>query len=100
MKRGIGQLTFAAVLLVAVCPPASAEPRRSLNRGKFPVSFEPNVGQAAADVAFVTRGQRHTSSLLPTGVRLSLDGAPLMIEFVGGNRAASLRPRDTLPGTV
>ena len=98
MRGAAGQFALVVSILAATAAIATADLR---TRGMhLPLAFERNVGQADPDATFFTRGRGYAVSLRSTGPRLSLDGAPLEIEFIGANSTARLTPHGTLPGTV
>lgn len=68
--------------------------------GKLPLQFEPNEGQAAADVEFLTRGSNYTLSLKQTEAVLSLSKQDVRLKFLDGNPAARISASDVLPGKV
>ncbi len=73
--------------------------------GRLPLSFEPNVGQAAGGVRFLARGAGSTLSLSSRGAVLALDGRgrsrgrALRLEFPGAGDPV-LSGAGVLPGKV
>src|SRR5947208_617877 len=65
---------IAAVAYAASPRHAHASPRRPPIRFAFrlPVSFEPNQGQAASGVRFLTRGRGYTLQITDSGAELSI----------------------------
>src|SRR5256885_9063579 len=86
-RRGISRallLAFTA-LSVAVAsgcssgaptPRVSATPAPSATSTRLPLAFEPNVGQAPADVRYVARSERYRIWLTPTGARFAPADSP------------------------
>src|ERR1044072_1694905 len=68
--------------------------------GKLPLQFEPNEGQTAADVEFLTRGSSYTMSLKKTEAVLSLNKVDVRLKLLGSNPAARIGGLDLLPGKV
>lgn len=74
--------------------------------GQLPLAFEPNVGQAAAEVNYLARGPGYGLFLSPTEALLSLKpsgGTSAASHFVGlqllgADPAAAARGQDPLPG--
>ena len=60
------------VCWVAVKPDKEISAHLNDAYGKFPLQFEPNEGQAAPDVEFLTRGSDYTLFLKQTEAVLSL----------------------------
>lgn len=93
---------------------ARGRPALLQNYGRVPLSFEPNRGQVAAPVQFVSRGRGYGIFLTPTESVLVLNkpvrpiGAPttaptthravLRVQLVGANPAAQATPLQPLPG--
>ena len=99
---------LAATMVLATCgwTPGSAAPRDNRPTAKFlhaPLSFEPNQGQAAAPVQFLSRGSGYAVFLAPGKVVLNLErqrrdgghahgaapGDSLRMSLVGANEKAS-----------
>src|ERR1700742_2507114 len=84
MKRLLSLLCFASMLTAAIAVPAqlstpaapTAEQRRAVAQNAFhqTLHFEPNQGQAAKGVQFVSRGQGYALLLSPADAILSLAG--------------------------
>ena len=82
----------------------------SENYGKLPLSFEPNMGQSAEDVKFLSRGSGYTVFLTATEAVFSLrrvhhspnaaSRAVLRMEFAGANQDAPVEGQQPLPGIV
>ncbi|HSE18999.1 MAG TPA: SBBP repeat-containing protein, partial [Pyrinomonadaceae bacterium] len=75
--------------------------------GKLPLSFEPNMGQSAKAVKFISRGNGYTVFLTPTEAVFSLrrdqNKAPravLRMKLPGANQNAAIEGQQTLPGKV
>jgi uncharacterized protein (TIGR03437 family) len=67
--------------------------------GKLPVSFERNLGQAASETQFFSRGSGYSVYLNPTGAVLSLSQSGVVrMTFAGANPAAQVTGLDQLPG--
>ena len=89
-------LTLAAIMVVAALgwPLGSAAPRDNRPAAKFlntPLSFEPNQGQAAPPVQFLSRGSGYALFLAPGQIVLKLDrqspasGDTLRMSLIGAN---------------
>src|SRR4030095_13651229 len=82
----------------------------SENYGKLPLSFEPNMGQSAKAVKFLSRGNGYTVFLTATEAVFSLrrdhrssnaaSRARLRMKLTGANEAASVEGQQPLPGKV
>ncbi len=77
------------------------------NYGKLPLSFEPNMGQSAKQVEFLSRGKGHTLFLTPSEAVLSLrdseqkvNASVLRMKLVGANANAELKGEQPLAGKV
>jgi len=72
------------------------------NYGKLPLSFEPNVGQSADAVQFLSRGKGYTLFLTANEAVLSLrnTSSVLRMRLVGANANAELSGREELQGKV
>lgn len=100
------QLLIATAALVIV--PAFAGTTKStggqLIHESVPLSFEPNRGQTAQEVRFVSRGKRSTLFLTARKAVLSLirDERRLALEmrFKGANPSPAMEGSERLPGTV
>lgn len=68
--------------------------------GGSELSFVPNVGQAAKEVAFVAHGKRAAVLLTRTGMVVAGDGASLTLRFAGGSGAPAVAASERLAGTV
>ncbi len=77
--------------------------------GQLPLIFEPNQGQAGADVKFLARGAGFSLSLDATSAALAVQTPPVSrggsgeqivrMRLVGANPAANIAGTDLLPGT-
>jgi hypothetical protein len=79
----------------------------SENYGKIPLSFEPNVGQSAKPVKFVSRGNGYTMFLAATEAVFSLRQtkqknarAVWRLQLAGANQNATIEGQESLPGKV
>jgi hypothetical protein len=118
-RRGLA-VPLLTVLIFVACSPAT-EPRRpqwvgpsgSDSRGpvvgavgRLPLAFEPNTGQAPAEVRYVGRGTRYRLWLTATEARFAApssggaDPATVRVRLVGGAPAPRIAAEDALPGTV
>jgi hypothetical protein len=84
---------------------ASVTPRAAL--AGLPLSFEPNVGQAAADAQFVAHGAAYAIALTEQGAKLSLGNAgsgkspnEIQLRVRGARGAAKPTAEEALPGRV
>ena len=90
---------------VVTTPPA---PRGSTVRAqlaKLPLAFVPNVGQASADVRYVSLGPSPRLELTDTEVRLTGPAARrgsnvVSLRLAGGARPSRVESQDELPGKV
>jgi len=86
----------------------SALPSAAAIRGqlaKLPLAFEPNVGQASADVRYVSLGPSPRLELTDTEVRLTGPAARrgsnvVSLRLAGGARPSRVESQDELPGKV
>ena len=101
--------TSALVLLAcgsSVSPGApSVSPRAALSG--LPLSFEPNIGQAAADAQFVAHGAAYAIALTEQGAKLSLGNAgagkspdEIQLRVQGARTTTKPTPEEALPGRV
>src|SRR6476661_6540959 len=99
-NRALNLLALLAVLagLLAVpwtgrapAVPLAAPPLRLPDFGALPLAFQPNAGQAAPGVRFLTHAAGGTLSFLPTEVALTLENGPAV---------APGKPATTAPTTV
>src|SRR5436305_34424 len=66
--------------------------------GHLPLSFETNRGQAAPDVAYLSRAQGQTLLLKQDTADLTLAGETLQLQFSGTSRDTKTHPRNLQPG--
>jgi hypothetical protein len=83
--------------------PGAAAIRAQL--AKLPLAFEPNVGQARADVRYVSLGPSPRLELTDTEVRLTGPAARrgsnvVSLRLAGGARPSRVESQDELPGKV
>jgi len=111
-RRGISRallVAFTALFVAAAsgCSFGAPTPRVSATRApsatstRLPLAFEPNVGQAPADVRYVARSERYRVWLTPTGARFAAADSPgreIRLSLIGGAAAPSLAPVAELPG--
>jgi hypothetical protein len=73
---------------------------------RLPLAFEPNTGQASAEVRYVSRGTRYRIALTPTEARFTAplgsagEPATLRLRLTGHVRHSALTAEDELPGRV
>jgi Beta-propeller repeat len=95
---------FFTLLLASLCwlTLRRSDPTPHINDayGKLPLQFEPNVGQAAADVEFLTRGSDYTLSLKQTEAVLSLKNGDVRLKLLDSNADTRISALDLLPGKV
>lgn len=93
----------------AQTPPNTAEVKMTVseNYGKLPLSFEPNMGQSAKAVKFLSRGNGYTVFLTATEAVFSLRPVPdaasravLRMKLAGANQDAPVEGQQPLPGKV
>jgi hypothetical protein len=103
-----GRVVLPLCFALHVCAAPGGAAATSLT---LPLSFEPNVGQAAADVQFVARGAAHDAWLTERGAVLRLhrgsyarsphaSGAVIGIRPLGSTPCAAPEALHPLPGTV
>src|SRR6185312_1135438 len=89
--------------------PNTAEVKMTVseNYGKLPLSFEPNMGQSAKAVKFLSRGNGYTVFLTATEAVFSLRPVPdaasravLRMKLAGANQDARVEGEQSLPGKV
>src|SRR5688572_8430481 len=93
-----------AVALLGACspPPATGAPRIDVSR--LPLAFEPNSGQAPADVRFVSRGAGHGLWLSSIEARFIGPGPvqdeadAIRLRWLGGAASPAVVAEDALPG--
>jgi uncharacterized repeat protein (TIGR01451 family) len=84
----------------------AARVRASEAYGKLPLHFEANRGQAAPQVKYISRGNRHALYLTETETVLALHNAEtdrdavLRLKMAGANPAPEVHGQDELPGRV
>ena len=92
-----------------VTPPKEAQLKMTAteNYGKLPLSFEPNLGQSAEQVKFLSRGQGYTLFLTPNEAVFSLrhsetkaNSSVLRMKLVGADANAELNGQQALKGKV
>ena len=92
--------------LPAQINPNTAEVKTTVseNYGKLPLSFEPNMGQSAKQVKFISRGQGYTLFLTPDEAVFSLRNSEkksvLRMKLVGADANAELNGQQALQGKV
>src|SRR5882724_10578167 len=95
-------LTATSALPAFAAPnPEHARPRVALSR--MPLAFEPNVGQAPADIVYVSRAAGYRLSLADGEARFAAPVAAdpadaIRLRWLGGARAAAVIAGDPLPG--
>ena len=87
--------------------PADAKLSVAENYGKLPLSFEPNVGQSAKPVKFLSRGNGYTMFLTASEAVFSLrqakekkSNATWRLQLAGANQNAAIEGHEALPGKV
>lgn len=78
---------------------AQAAPKRADLQAldRLPLTFEPNLGQAAEDSKFISRARGYTLLLKPTEIVLASWGAqPVRVTLAGANPAAKAVPLEEL----
>ena len=105
MRQVTRGLTAAAVVLLAVAFSLPAEAASTLSR--LPLVFEPNVGQAPADIRYVSHTAGHRLWLgvdearfvsIPTRSGEDVRSEPIRIRWIGGMPASSVAGADEQPG--
>ena len=95
--------TFLATAVAAAPAPDQTLSPPRLNLSRLPLAFEPNSGQAPADVVYVSRAARYRLSLADGEARFAAVGAAdpveaIRLRWLGGARGAALIAGDPLPG--
>jgi outer membrane protein assembly factor BamB/plastocyanin len=121
---------FAPTAVARAAPgPLASKPAGSNRRdqvlsdyGKLPIAFQPNVGQAAAGISYLARGNGFGLALSPGGLTMTFrpqasvpsppsgrahyvhsnpaDAAVVRVAFPGADSGPTLVAGDKLPGTV
>src|SRR5215472_7972150 len=77
-----------AILFLVACAVIGAP---TVKWGNIPLSFEPNAGQASAEVRYLARGSSYSLYLAPGETVLAgAKGLPLRIGFAGASLSASI----------
>lgn len=97
-------LVLAVVTGLLLSMPLAAETSATgdLKFGNLPLVFEPNRGQTAAPVRFVSRGNRYSLFLTETEALISLSGekpAAVRMQLVGQNPHPQIAGGNPQPGT-
>lgn len=107
MKNRIAFLALALGSLFLAVPAARATTASEIREayGKLPLSFEANRGQAAADVAYLSRGRDATLFLTGNEAVLALrngkrGSAVVRMRLAGAKRQPRIDGEALLPGTV
>ena len=86
-------------------PAFHAKPEAKSILGRLPLIFEPNLGQADANVKFLARGAGYSLFLEPTSAVLALQSTPnstganfVRMNLVGANPSAATYGMEPLPG--
>ena len=100
MISSILRSSWAGLALVAAAGSLAAE---TLPTG-LPLAFEPNRGQTAAGVQYLSHGQGYTLFLAPQAATFELQHrnsmAVVRMDLAGATAGATLRGEEPLPGTV
>ena len=104
----ITMLPHVAAKPLATAPSkAPARMTAAENYGKLPLHFEPNLGQSAKQVKFLSRGQGYTLFLTASEAVFSLrhtekktDSSVLRMRLVGADANAEVHGQQTLDGKV
>lgn len=102
MTNKIFVITLVIVGITARAQPASHQAVSPY--GKLPLSFEPNQGQTAAGVQFISRGPGYTIFLSPASATIALQGdaskagAVVRMDLLGAHPDPTIQPQDKLPG--
>ena len=97
--------SLAATDAVSPAPPVPLRPAVA----RLPLAFEPNVGQAPADVRYVTHAAGHRLWLGADEARFvagrgpagaDVDADAIRIRWIGGSRAATVAGADEQPGKL
>ena len=118
-RRGLAVLALTVLTLVACSPatpprssptlrttPADSEPPALGAVARLPLAFEPNTGQAPADVRYVGRGIRYRLWLTATEARFAApstaghEAPTIRLRLVGGSPTPRMAAEDELPGKV
>jgi hypothetical protein len=105
----IGFALLLAFLAMNTALSSAASPKalfrnRAFDHPKLPITFEPNQGQAASGVRYLSRNSNSTVLLDDTGLRFLLKGRreetipdALQLHLVGANRAPQIQPGTLAP---
>jgi len=94
-------LVGACLALVAATAEARPDEHRlAVAAVRAPLGFEPNRGQAAAEVEFLTRGRSYVLALTRGDAVLTVGGATVRMRAIGANPAPDVAARDPLAGRV
>ena len=103
LLTGIASVTS----LAAQQPAATPAPRLDANFGKIPLNFEPNRGQVAPEVQFLSRGPGYALFLTPGEAVLELNkgksasaSSTLRMKLLGADASAKAAGDTPLPGKV
>jgi hypothetical protein len=105
MKSSVGIAVGVGAFLAFVAVSGGAEARRAgrspdVTAIRAPLGFEPNRGQAAAEVEFLARGRSYVLALTRGDAVLAVGGATVRMRAVGANPAPAVAPQAPLPGRV
>src|SRR5262245_39685048 len=70
------------------------------NFGNIPLHFEPNRGQAPAEVRFLGHARGYTFELNSTQATIRTDGSKLQMRLTGARSPLAIEPVDKLPGVT
>jgi hypothetical protein len=104
MDPAIRRLGAAAVILfIAVFIFRTAEAAPSVSLSRLPLAFEPNVGQASADVVYMSRAGGFRLSLADGEARFAAPGSvdpakAIRLRWLGGVAAPAVIAGEPLPG--
>jgi hypothetical protein len=105
----MGFALLLALLAINTTLSSAASPKtlihnRAFDHPKLPVTFEPNQGQAASDVRYLSRNSNSTVLLEVTGLTFLLKGHredtipdALQLHLVGANSAPQIQPGPLAP---
>src|SRR4051794_20111914 len=95
MSRLSGALFGVSLFIIVNNLPGAA---KAPTYGQLSLSFEPNRGQADADVLYLARGSQQTVLIKQRSAELRFAEEVLQVNFIGASPSAALHERDRQPG--
>src|SRR5450631_1262105 len=95
----IGALVVASLAMQPAVAKTTAAPARAVISGR-PLSFEPNVGQGAADGQYFAHGPAYAIALSEQGAALASELSVLRLRIVGSREGVKPSAEQPLSGVV